>query len=463
MKIDILVAEIGSTTTVVNGFSNFDTCPRFIGQGQSATTVLEGDVNIGLRGAIDDLANKLNLESIDYNELLATSSAAGGLKMTVHGLVYDMTVKAAKEAALGAGANIKFITAGRLRKSDLKKISDVNPNIILIAGGVDYGERDVALYNAELIAEMNLKVPVIYAGNIENHEEIRDIFEDKDIELYIVENVYPKIDELNIEPTRKVIQEVFEKHIIHAPGMENVRDMVKGSIMPTPGAVMESSELLYNSIGNLITIDVGGATTDIHSVTEDSDEISRILMSPEPKAKRTVEGDLGVYVNMKNIVESLGRDTLSKELNISLEELEDLIDGHRPIPETELEKKFVEILSSYATITAMGRHAGKLKHLYGPGGKKTIAEGKDLTQVKYIIGTGGALTRLPNRKEILKKIAFSNKGTDLLPNKEAEVLVDNDYIMASLGVMSKKYPEQALKLLENSLKEENHELSKDDN
>lgn len=451
MKIDLLVAEIGSTTTVVNAFDDFDHCPKFIGQGQAATSVLEGDVNIGLKSAIEDLGKNLGAIDIDYKDLLATSSAAGGLRMTVHGLVYDMTVKAAKEAALGAGANIKLITAGKLRKSDLNKIKDINPNIILVAGGVDYGERDTALHNAELIAEIDLNVPVIYAGNIENHEEVKEIFADKNIELYIVDNVYPKIDELNIEPTRRVIQEVFEKHIIHAPGMENVRDMVTGSIMPTPGAVMESSELLYNAIGDIITIDVGGATTDIHSVTEDSDEISRIILNPEPKAKRTVEGDLGVYVNMQNIVEAIGREELSKELNISLEDLGDLILNHKPIPQTELEKRFVEILTLYATITAMGRHAGKLKHLYGPSGKKTIAEGKDLTQVKYIIGTGGALSRLPNRKDILNKIALSNKGNDLLPNKDAEILIDNDYIMASLGVMSKKYPDQALELLKNSL------------
>ncbi|MFA7411876.1 MAG: glutamate mutase L, partial [Tissierellaceae bacterium] len=165
MKIDLLVAEIGSTTTVVNGFDGFDTCPRFIGQGQFPTTVLEGDVNVGLKGAIDDLARKI-ASPIEYKELLATSSAAGGLRMTVHGLVYDMTVRAAREAALGAGANIKLVTAGKLRKSDLKKLQELEPNIILIAGGVDYGERDTALHNAELIAEMELNIPLIYAGNI---------------------------------------------------------------------------------------------------------------------------------------------------------------------------------------------------------------------------------------------------------------------------------------------------------
>ena len=454
MKINLLVAEIGSTTTVVNAFNDLDTCPKFIGQGQSATSVLEGDVNIGLKGAIDDLAKNLGEGSIEYDELIATSSAAGGLRMTVHGLVYDMTVKAAKEAALGAGANIKYITAGKLRKSDLRKIEEIKPNIILIAGGVDYGERDTALYNAELIAEMNLNIPVIYAGNIENHEDVKDAFEGKKTELYIVDNVYPKIDELNVEPTRKVIQEVFEKHIIHAPGMEHVREMVTGPIMPTPGAVMAASQLLYDDIGDLVTIDVGGATTDVHSVTEDSDEISRILINPEPKAKRTVEGDLGVYVSMKNVVEMVGKEELAKELELTMEELENLISNHKPIPETDLEKSFVEKLTLHATITAVRRHAGGLKHLYGPSGKKTIAEGKDLTQVKYIIGTGGALTRLPNRKTILEEIALSNKGNDLLPNTEAEILIDNHYIMASLGVMAKKYPVEALKLLENSLKGE---------
>src|SRR5690554_4871212 len=376
MKINLLVAEIGSTTTVVNAFNQIETDPVFLGQGQGATSVLQGDVTIGLQEAIDDLCRNLKVDKVDYDELIATSSAAGGLRMTVHGLVYDMTVRAAKEAALGAGANIKYITSGKLRKSDLKKIKEIKPNIILIAGGVDYGERDTALYNSELIAQLDLNIPVIYAGNIENHEEVKEIFEGKKSELYIVENVYPKIDELNIEPTRVVIQNVFEKHIINAPGMQKVRDMVTGTIMPTPGAVMEASNLLYEEIGDLITIDVGGATTDVHSVTEGSEEISRILINPEPLAKRTVEGDLGVYVNMHNIVNMVGKEELIKELNISMEEFERLIENHKPIPETELEKSFIEKLTLHAVLTAVKRHAGQLRYLYGPGGKTTLAEGK---------------------------------------------------------------------------------------
>ncbi|MBS4540065.1 glutamate mutase L [Clostridium sp. D2Q-11] len=452
MKTNILVAEIGSTTTVINAFNDiYSSCPKFIGQGQAPTSVNEGDVNIGLNKAIDDLKRSLGVEDIVYDELIATSSAAGGLRMTVHGLVYDMTVRAAKEAALGAGANIHQVTAGRLRRTDIKQIKEVNPNIILIAGGVDYGERDTAIYNAEKIAELNLDVPVIYAGNIENIEEIKLIFEDTPCKLYIVENVYPKIDKLNIEPTRKVIQDVFEEHIIHAPGMMKVREMVNGPIIPTPGAVMLASKLLKEEIGDLITLDVGGATTDLHSVTEGSEEVNRILISPEPIAKRTVEGDLGVYVNMKNIVERIGLEELVTNLDISSQKLEELIENHKPIPSNEMEKRFVEELTKEAVITSVRRHAGKFRDLYGASGKKTIAEGKDLTNIKYIVGTGGALTRLPSRIEIMKSIAENNKGNDLFPNRETQILVDNNYIMASLGVLSKKYPEAALSLLKKSL------------
>ena len=126
--------------------------------------------------------------------------------------------------------------------------------------------------------------------------------------LYLVDNVYPKIDTLNVEPCRKVIQDAFEDHITHAPGMEHVREMVNGPIIPTPGAVMECTKLLYDCIGDVMTIDVGGATTDVHAVTEDSDAVARILTAPEPKAKRTVEGDLGVYVNRMKVIESIGEE-----------------------------------------------------------------------------------------------------------------------------------------------------------
>lgn len=456
MKIDVLVAEIGSTTTVVNAFDHLESdSPVFLGQGQAPTSVKEGDVNIGLQAAIEDMKKNLHIENekLEYTNMLATSSAAGGLRMTVHGLVYDMTVKAAKEAALGAGANIHLITAGKLSKVDMIKLDRIKPNIILIAGGVDYGERETALYNSELIAASDLNIPVIYAGNIAVADDVKLIFESysKEKNLHIVPNVYPKIDILNIEPTREVIQDIFEKHITEAKGMEKIREMVNGPIIPTPGAVMKASKILKDEIGDLVTIDVGGATTDIHSVTEGTEKVNKILVEPEPVAKRTVEGDLGVFINKKNIVDIIKIEKLEKELNMSSEDIEKFTNSDIAIPQTEEHKRFIERLTKEAVIVSINRHAGGYRTYFG-GKSDTLAFGKDLTAVKWIVGTGGALTRLTAREEILNSISQFNRADKLLPTAEAKILIDNDYIMASLGVLSSLNKEAAIKLLLKSLK-----------
>lgn len=442
MKASYIIAEIGSTTTLCTAFDFSESEAKIVAQGKSYTTVLEGDVTIGLKKAIEDIENQIG-EKLSYDRFLATSSAAGGLKITVHGLVHDMTAKAGKEAALGAGAIVKLVTSGVLRKSDLREIKKSNPNLIMIAGGTDYGERETALINSELIKEENLEVPIIYCGNKANVEEIKEIFKDK--ELYVVPNVYPRIDELNVEPAREVIQRAFEKNITKAPGMEKIRSMVDGVIMPTPGAVMESTKLLYDILGDLVVFDVGGATTDVHSVTEGSDEILNILVNPEPKAKRTVEGDLGVYINSKNILELLDIRDLKGE---SVEYIEKNI---KAIPSNEEEKRCSSVLCKKAVEIALSRHAGYIKRVF-ISENNYVAYGKDLSQVKYIIGTGGALTRLSRGREILENIRFKGNELTMMPRKEGQVLLDTMYIMACAGVLAKENKEYAIRLLKASIK-----------
>lgn len=445
MKVDYLIAEVGSTTTIVTAVNaevrKGGLISTIVGQGKAYTTVNDGDVTIGLGLAIDEIEKNLR-EPLTYEKMLAASSAAGGLKLTVHGLQLDMTVKAAKEAALGAGGNIKMITAGRLRKSEIEKIKKISPNLIIIAGGTDYGERDTALYNSELISREELNIPVIYCGNKVNWEDIEYIF--KGQELYITDNVYPRIDELNVEPTRKIIQKAFEKNITKAPGMSKIHELVNGPILPTPGAVMESAKALYQIIGDLVVIDVGGATTDIHSATEGSPEISDILITPEPMFKRTVEGDMGVYVNSENIIDLLEKTDIG---DISTDYIRNNI---KPIPEKKEEFTCSRILTEKAANIAMNRHVGYIKRMYGSS-SKYIAWGKDLSKVKYIIGTGGALIKLGNGDKILERLIYKKDDITMLPKTGAKILLDNDYIMASAGVLYRENKEAAVSLLKKSL------------
>lgn len=451
MHVNVLIAEIGSTTTIVNAFDGLGTAkPRFLAQGKAPTTVLDGDVRIGLQNAINDLLVNENEHAITYDRMLASGSAAGGLRMTVHGLVRDMTVRAGEAAALGAGAIIVQTTAGKLNEFDIDDLKGIHPNLILLAGGTDYGERETAVFNMKAIVQSGMKTPVIYCGNIQNRSMIARIAEDYGIPLSIADNVYPKLDQMNVESVRKCIHAMFEKHITNAPGMEHIRDMVNGAILPTPGSVMLAAQLLYDEIGDLVVLDIGGATTDVHSVTDGSPEISSMMTAPEPKAKRTVEGDLGLFVNAHNLVDRIGTETLNKELEIDTDAL---MRTYLPIPATDEQFRLTERLCLEAGLVALDRHAGKLRHLYTPQGRRTIAEGKDLSEIQWVVGTGGALTRLPHRERILRAIADCNKTKmQLLPSPGvAKLLFDRDYIMASVGVLSKEDPESALLLLKESL------------
>jgi len=446
LQADVLVAEIGSTTTVVNAFAGLSgDSPRFLGQGMAHTSVLAGDVTIGLKEAIDDLELRLGQE-IAWGKMLATSSAAGGLRMTVHGLAYDMTVRAAREAALGAGAVVKQVTAGELSAAHIAELIAIDPNIILLAGGVDFGERQTAINNAVKLSATALKAPVVFAGNIDCRVEVRRVLEAAGKRVLIVDNVYPRLDELNIGPTRTAIQQVFEEHIVHAPGMERIRELVHGTIMPTPGAVMQAAEMLFSVLGDALVIDVGGATTDVHSVTGGSEENARLLVSPEPFAKRTVEGDLGVFVNARHVAALLSAEE-TRSLPV---EMESLLADWPALPRTAAEYSLLGLLTKRAVETALERHVGRIKHLYGPGGRTTMATGKDLSKVAVVIGTGGPLTKLPQAADILRGALRVTPKQEMFP-KEYRVLIDRDYNLGVLGVLGQEYKDAALTLMQKSL------------
>lgn len=444
-RVELLVADIGSTITKLSAFTGLESAdtpgrkqrPSFLGQGMALTTSSEGDIGTGLQAARRDLQTRFSIMDSGV-PLMAASSAAGGLRMTVHGLTRDMTLRAAKEASLGAGAIVAFATAGRIRSQDLETIHRIKPNLILLAGGVDYGERDVVVANALQLATLGAACPVIFAGNEAIQDEVQRVFTSAYMTIFVVDNVYPRIDKLNVEPLRELIQEVFASHIVTAPGMDKLKETLVGKITPTPGAVMQSTELLAQALGDVMTVDVGGATTDVHSVTEGSPQYRQLSVAPEPRSKRTVEGDLGVYLNASHIVAAAKANVPD-------------IEHVRAIPDSLRSRELTADLTRWAVDISVWRHAGELRTSYGAVGRTNVVEGRDLTAIQYIIGTGGALTHLENGKEILAGIRCDPSKRKLLPPRDAKVLVDRHYIMSAAGVLSQHYPHQALGLLLDSI------------
>lgn len=444
MRIDCLVAEIGSTTTVVNAFQIHQEPVAFLGRGVHQTTV-DTDVRAGLQKAIEDLKKNLGVEELTYDELYASSSAAGGLKMTVHGLVYEMTAKAAEQAALNAGGNIHLITANRLEEADVRKVEKIKPNIIVVSGGTDYGEKEIAFQNLCDLAKLG--IPIIYTGNKVNHERIQALGYEH---VSIVDNVYPRVDDFNIMPLREAIYQTFEKHIIHAKGMRYIFEMVNHGIIPTPGAVMDTTLLLDEIYDGVMTLDVGGATTDIHTVCEPKPEFQRMLEG-QPKMKRTVEGDLGVYVNRINVLSSWKDEDIRRIFRLEKDEVKKILEDEPFIPLTEQGKKAIDILTTRCVELALDRHVGDLRRVFTTNGYKVIPDGKDTTQVKAIFLTGGALRYAEEPDQIIKRY-LKQRPTKLIPDENTPIYMDEHYIFASLGVLSRIYPHETKALIKQTMK-----------
>jgi uncharacterized protein (TIGR01319 family) len=429
MGLEILTIEVGSTITKANGFrSGPGGTFEHVAQGFAPTSVAAGDVGIGVDEAIADLKAGSGLD-VDGAELHVNSSAAGGLRLTVHGLTHGMTARAAREAALGAGAIVKLVTAGALGDDELDEIRAIAPNIVLLAGGVDFGEKGPILRNAEKLATLGMRAPILYAGNAAIRRPVREVLEGAGIETVIADNVFPEVDELHVEPVRRLIHEAFNRHIVHAAGMSRLEQLTDGAVLPTPGAVLRGAELFADALGDCLVVDVGGATTDVHTVTDGSLEWTSKMTQPEPRAKRTVEGDLGVYVNARNIVELAGEEAGEGRL-----------EHLAAVPRTERELELTRWLCEQAVRTAIRRHAGVITDLYTATGRRQVVKGKDLTTVKWLVGTGGALTRVPGGEGILRAVA-QGAGRYLLPGPDAQVLIDSDYRFSALGTLAGAYPD----------------------
>ena len=263
---------------------------------------------------------------------------------------------------------------------------------------------------------------MVYGGNSAVAGEVRGMLEAAGFTVRVTPNVYPGIDELDIVPARHVIHDAFEEHIIHAPGMGRISEIVSGHILPTPGAVLIAAEKLAEDVGDLVVIDVGGATTDVHSVTDGSLEIAAIQTEPQPHSKRTVEGDLGTFVSAEHVAALLPEAERPDPLPPA-------------VPRTAAEIAAAEALARVAAVTAVRRHAGRLSHLYTPSGRQTVARGRDLTACRLVVGTGGALTRLPGGAAILAATRGTGGGELLLPPADARCVLDRDYVLASCGAL----------------------------
>lgn len=466
-KYDYLVIDIGSTYTKQRLYHGRE----LIASVQSPTTI--DNVYKGIKNGKNQLQDILNTDNIEAENVLATSSAAGGLRMVSMGYMMRVTAKAAKEVAMNAGAKVlEIVSQEDPLDYKIQILKEINPDIVLLAGGTDGGDESSIIENANLIVKSGVKAVVIIAGNVNAQAKVAKILKDGNVAHVRVPNIMPTIHQLKVKEAREAIHQEFIRQITKARGMSPLQqEITNDKVIPTPGAVLMAAELLakgtyeQKGVGDVVIVDLGGATTDVHSVLPgleklDDEEIGLIVTNEKQVSYRTVEGNLGMRVSARGVLDSVNAKSILRKRNIDDEQLAKEFDNYckkleentEYIPQSDNEKIFDKLLAETAVEVALKRHAGFITHDYDPvmGTVPGMPVGRDLRNVKKIIGVGGFFAHMDPvlAKQIIKR-ALQNPGFSLLP-KDAEILIDENYLLYSVGAIAQKDQEYAFEILKNN-------------
>jgi uncharacterized protein (TIGR01319 family) len=464
-----ILIDFGSTFTKVTAVDLAKA--EVVGRSQSPSTVLT-DVREGLLRALVNLhehhalfaAMPKDLNVLEDQMVLASSSAAGGLRIAVVGNVPGLTVEAANQAALGAGAKIVGSTAFKLDTARLDEIDSLRPDLILLTGGVNGGDAETILYNARLLARTPLAVPMVVAGNHAASEEVSNLLRQSGKELRVVDNVMPQAGKLDVESARSAIREIFMERITRAKGLDALSGIVP-VVLPTPMAVLEGVRLGADGTageegwGDMLVVDVGGATTDVHSIGYGHPMGENIIAQglAEPYAKRTVEGDLGIRYNAGTILARVGIDKLAGDLRegfpmfaVEPSQLADYVEQvtaeTSALPQESWHAAADAVLANNAVSLAVERHVGRRERVVAREGEAWVHYGKDMRDTHTLIGTGGVFVHNTHASYILSQRNSLDDRVQALRPRNPELFLDSSYLLYAVGLLAETRPDVALQL-----------------
>ena len=378
--------------------------------------------------------------------------------MMVAGAVKAMTAESAQRAALGAGAIVMDVIASndqRLPHEKIDRIRHLRPDMILLSGGTDGGTITHVVELAEYISAANPKprlgmtfqLPVIFAGNKDAREKIKEIL-DKKTSLHITDNIRPTLERENLFPARQEIQKLFLEHVMaQAPGYKKLMSWTGAPIMPTPGAVGLIMQTIArkNNI-NVVGVDIGGATTDVFSV------YGEIF-------NRTVSANLGMSYSISNVLAEAGIENILRwvPFDINESDLRNRIKNKmiRPttIPQTIEELKIEQAISREALRLSFEQHKSLAVGLKGVQRERDISEAfkqeitgetlVDMLKLDLLVGSGGVLSHAPRRSQAMLMMVDT-----FLPEGITRIAVDSIFMMPHLGVLSTVNEQAATEVFE---------------
>ena len=448
----VALADFGSTYTKVRLVD--PAAGKLLARAEAPTSI-GTDLIDGYASALARAKAAAGVASID--DQLAVSSAGGGLRVAAVGLVEDLTAAAARQTALNAGARVETVLAGSLGEEQLDELQAGRPEILLFAGGTDGGQAELVLENARRLAARRVGGNVVVACNAEVAAEAAALLRAAGSAVEVAANVMPELGRLEIEPAREAILRAFLEHVIGGKGLSAGREFQQMVKLPTPEAVLEAARLL----GDVVVVDVGGATTDVHSSRPSAAATPGIEdpLLPPPLTLRTVEGDLGIRSGAEDVLR-VDRRWIEAQGGSGEKAVRQAVSWRKRnpnwLPEDEEDLRFDALLAASCTTNALTRHCGTMLLRPGEAGPpKLVRSGPDLREVGLIIGTGGVFAHRPDGKEIIAA-ALARKAPRSLVPRDPEIGIDGNYILAAAGLLASRDRDSALRLLRRELRPESN-------
>jgi uncharacterized protein (TIGR01319 family) len=383
-------------------------------------------------------------------EVLACSSAGGGLRIAVLGNEELVTAEAGRRVALSSGGKVVAVLAEASRPPEEgldTVLGRTTPDIVLLTGGTDGGNPEPLVAAARALVDAGWRGPVVVAGNVDARAEVAGVL--AGVPHVLADNVVPRIGVLAPDSARAAIREAFLAHVIggkHLSVRADFTEMVRGA---TPDVVLTGVELLARGLGperpgagDVVVVDIGGATTDVHSVVELDPEdvgLSREVVGLTP-VTRTVEGDLGMRWSAVTTVDAAGLDLAAEAAARQADP------GWLPTDEAGADDD--EAIAAAAAGLALRRHAGRSRVVVSPEGRVVERTGKDLRDVALLVGSGGVLRN--GRPGVAARVLGGSTGEVeggwQLP-VAPRVVVDQDYVLAAAGLLAEPHPDAAYRLV----------------
>jgi uncharacterized protein (TIGR01319 family) len=330
--------------------------------------------------------------------------------------------------------------------------------VLLFCGGTDGGQRRKVLDNAAAVAAVDTLELVVVACNADIARAVAGLFRTPGRTVQVVANVLPAIDRLDIEPARRAIHDLFIDHVIGGKRLSSTSDFAAMVRKPTPEAVLDAVRLLTardddDEPDGVVVVDVGGATTDVHSAMAVDDRPAYITPTglPPLPVTRTVQGDLGMRSGAEGAVDA-DREWLRATLDVDDAALDESAQLRRRrahwLPATEAEQRADDALAISCIRVAMQRHCGTLSTRYLPGqGTQFVQRGLDLREAPVLVGTGGPLVRRPGSEQLLACAVARRTAGSLAPQRP-RIAVDRHYLLAAAGVLATHDRHAARRLLD---------------